>query len=181
MGLTIGSFIGAGLVMLVGVYLGVGHYLPHNNKGLTVAQQLTAAFAAASALGAIVALVVNVRRQHLQERRQTLDTDAAFTDRFREAARQLGASAPAERIAGVYAMASLTDDYPDRAEQCVDVLCGYLRLPYDPETDHLDSRTTDRIIDETVTIHESTATRPPRHPSPQHHRRGYPQPHPRRQ
>lgn len=161
MGLTIGGFITAGLVMLVGVYLGVGHYLPHKKgAGLSVAQQLTAAFAAASALGAIVALVVNVRRQDLQERRQTLETDAAFTDRFREAARQLGAAAPAERIAGVYAMASLTDDYPDRAQQCVDVLCGYLRLPYDPKTDDLDSRTTDRIVADGVTIRESTATRP---------------------
>ena len=38
------------------------------------------------------------------------------------------------RIAGVYAMAAAADESPvfSRRQQCIDVLCGYLRLPYDP-------------------------------------------------
>ena len=41
----------------------------------------------------------------------------------------------AVRIAGVYAMAGVADESstPSRRQQCIDVLCGYLRLPYDPE------------------------------------------------
>ena len=38
------------------------------------------------------------------------------------------------RIAGVYAMAGVADESTGvRRQQCIDVLCGYLRLPYSPE------------------------------------------------
>jgi hypothetical protein len=40
---------------------------------------------------------------------------------------------PAVRLAGAYAMAGLADDWPENRQTCVDVLCAYLRLPYDPE------------------------------------------------
>ncbi|MGW0359215.1 pentapeptide repeat-containing protein [Nocardia nova] len=40
----------------------------------------------------------------------------------------------AVRIAGVYAMAGVADESDGlRRQQCIDVLCGYLRLPYDPD------------------------------------------------
>ena len=39
----------------------------------------------------------------------------------------------AVRLAGVYAMAGLADDWPENRQTCVDVLCAYLRLPYDPD------------------------------------------------
>src|SRR5262249_17138299 len=41
--------------------------------------------------------------------------------------------APAVRLAGVYAMAGLVDDWPGNRQTCVDVLCGYLRMPYASE------------------------------------------------
>jgi len=38
------------------------------------------------------------------------------------------------RIAGVYAMAGVADESTGlRRQQCIDVPCGYLRLPYSPE------------------------------------------------
>src|SRR5664279_398221 len=76
--------------------------------------------------GAIVALTVAYRRQKDLE-------DGRFTERFGAAAAQLGAPTPAERLAGVYAMAGVADRYPMFAQQCIDVLCGYLRLPFDPD------------------------------------------------
>ena len=144
-------------------------------EGLTGAQRLTAAFAAATAIGAIVALVVNVRKQDLAERTaaqaeaqyaETIfrDREAAFTDRFRAASQQLGAAAPPERIAGVYAMAALADDYPDRRQQCVDVLCGYLRLPWDPDLDDLaatSTTVTDTGPDGNTTAQTTTPARRP--------------------
>ena len=30
-------------------------------------------------------------------------------------------------------MAGLADDWPENRQTCVDVLCTYLRLPYDPD------------------------------------------------
>ena len=55
-----------------------------------------------------------------------------LTDRFGKAAEQIGHMEPAVRLAGVYAMAALADEWQDREQQrqqCVDVLCGYMRLP----------------------------------------------------
>jgi len=40
---------------------------------------------------------------------------------------------PAVRVAGVYAMAGLADDWPEHRQMCVEVLCGYLRMPYEPD------------------------------------------------
>jgi len=59
--------------------------------------------------------------------------------RFAKAAEQLGHDAPAVRLAVVYAMAALADDWQaagDDAQMqvCIDVLCAYLRIPYDPDS-----------------------------------------------
>jgi len=57
-----------------------------------------------------------------------------LNERFATAAGQLGSDKPpAVRLAGVYAMAGLADDWPESRQTCVDVLCAYLRLPYDPD------------------------------------------------
>jgi hypothetical protein len=57
-----------------------------------------------------------------------------LNERFATAAVQLGDDKrPAVRLAGVYAMAGLADDWPENRQTCVDVLCAYLRLPYDPD------------------------------------------------
>lgn len=76
-------------------------------------------------IGAAILVVVAYRRQ------RDLET-ARFDDRFAAAAAQLGADTAAERLAGVYAMAALADTWEQHRQQCIDVLCGYLRLPYDP-------------------------------------------------
>jgi uncharacterized protein YjbI with pentapeptide repeats len=60
-----------------------------------------------------------------------------LNERFATAAGQLGSDQPAAvRLAGVYAMAGLADDWNfSKANQqtCVDVLCAYLRMPYEPD------------------------------------------------
>ena len=73
------------------------------------------------------------RREARADERHQLDLRQTetrmFTDRFREAAAQIGNSEPAVRLAGVYAMAALADEWAEQRQPCVDVLCGYLRLP----------------------------------------------------
>ena len=57
-----------------------------------------------------------------------------LNERFNTVAGQLSSDKPpAVRLAGVYAMAGLADDWPDHRQMCVDVLCAYLRMPYEPE------------------------------------------------
>lgn len=94
----------------------------------------------AAGVGAAVALVVAYRRAKVQEAASHRDDHASqrederlFSDRFREASDLLGHDSAAVRLAGVYALARLADDWADQRQQCVDVLCAYIRLPYDPE------------------------------------------------
>ena len=70
----------------------------------------------------------------LAAQREQLDSTLAeqrtrtLNERFAAAAGQLGSDKPpAVRLAGVYAMAGLADDWPENRQTCVDVLCGYLR------------------------------------------------------
>ncbi len=96
---------------------------------------LKLALGVVAAGGAAIALVVNYRRQQYLERDDAgkRDQTRLFTERFGAAAAQLGGDRPAVRLAGVYAMAALADEWTSNRQQCVDVLCGYLRLPYTGE------------------------------------------------
>jgi len=58
----------------------------------------------------------------------------ALAKRYQEAASQLGHDKAAVRLAGLYAMARLADDWPEQRQSCVDVLCAYLRMPTHHET-----------------------------------------------
>jgi hypothetical protein len=113
--------------------------------------QVTAAVIASSVgvltVIATVAVQISGRRatsrdtqKALEEQRKQLDRTLAeqrtrtLNERFATAAGQLGSDKPAAvRLAGVYAMAGLADDWPENRQTCVDVLCGYLRLPYEPD------------------------------------------------
>jgi uncharacterized protein YjbI with pentapeptide repeats len=57
-----------------------------------------------------------------------------LNERFATAADKLGSDKPpAVRLAGVYAMAGLADDWPENRQICVEVLCAYLRLPHESD------------------------------------------------
>jgi len=77
-------------------------------------------------------------QEALEEQRKQLDRTLAeqrtrtLNERFATAAEQLGNDKPAVRLAGVYAMAGLADDWQENRHTCVDVLCAYLRMPYKP-------------------------------------------------
>ncbi len=86
------------------------------------------ALAIAAGLGAVVALVLNYRRHKIEESQSHRDDQRLFTDRFQAAADQLGNQLAAVKLAGVHAMAQLADDWDERRQTCIDVLCGYIRL-----------------------------------------------------
>lgn len=80
------------------------------------------------------------RDRHEFEVEKRKDSDIAdLRARYAKAAEQLGHSKAAVRLAGVYAMAALADDWLTAGNDlqqkvCVDVLCAYLRMPYEPTT-----------------------------------------------
>ncbi|MFC4005372.1 pentapeptide repeat-containing protein [Prauserella oleivorans] len=96
---------------------------------------LKIALAVVAGFGGVVLLAVNLRRQRVAEAEHDLAVERgereqvqSFNERFGTAAEQLAHESPAVRIAGVYAMAGLADDWLAKRQVCVDVLCGYLRL-----------------------------------------------------
>jgi hypothetical protein len=89
-----------------------------------------AALGLAAGVGAVVALVVTTRRQRLAEAGSHRDDSRLFTERYSSSAEQLGHERAAVRLAGVYAMSRLADDWEEQRQICIDVLCAYLRMPY---------------------------------------------------
>ena len=76
------------------------------------------------------------RRATSKELDRTLAEQRTRTlnERFATAADRLGSDKPsAVRLAGVSAMAGLADDWGQNRQTCVEVLCGYLRMPYEPD------------------------------------------------
>ena len=122
--------------------------------------ELVAAIIAASVsvltlIGSVAAQIYGIRKtsrdteKTLKEQREQLDKTLreqskqldrtlaeqrarTLNERFATAADKLGSDKPpAVRLAGVYAMAGLADDWEENRQTCVDVLCAYLRLPYE--------------------------------------------------
>ncbi|WP_405429461.1 pentapeptide repeat-containing protein [Micromonospora sp. NBC_00617] len=73
------------------------------------------------------------------DERAKIETDRngvrLFNERFAKASEQLGSEKGAVRLAGVYAMAGLADDWREGRQTCIDVLCAYIRMPYTPPPD----------------------------------------------
>jgi uncharacterized protein YjbI with pentapeptide repeats len=124
----------AGLAWLAWVLLGLAGYRHHGAPALhDTVGVLQLVFATVAGAGALVALIVAYRRQKITEADSVHDRTRVFNERFTTIAAQLGDAQPAVRLAGVHAMAGLADDWKQNRQTCVDVLCAYLRLPYDPE------------------------------------------------
>ena len=86
--------------------------------------------------GAVVLVVVRHQiyseREHARAEASAAREDAKlYAERFVSAADQLGSDKAAVRLAGVYAMASLADGWQAGQQTCIDVLCGYLRMPFE--------------------------------------------------
>ena len=90
-------------------------------------------FASVAGTGALVALVVAYRWQKVAETRTAHDRTRVLAGQFITIAAQLGDDQAAVRLAGVHAMAGLADDWEENRQTCIDVLCAYLRMPYEPD------------------------------------------------
>ncbi|MBW6433085.1 hypothetical protein KZ829_04920 [Actinoplanes hulinensis] len=121
--------------------------LPETGTALSVADLysgLRISLAVVAGAGGVVALVVAYRRQRFNEAQHVVSTRAnareetkLYGERFKVASEQLGSPEAAVRLGGVYAMFSLASDWQRGRQMCVDVLCGYLRMPFEiPASDN---------------------------------------------
>lgn len=101
---------------------------------LAMDDRLKVAAGVITGIAALTALLVSYRKQLNLESTQ-------FDDDLAKAVNQLAHTSPTVRIAGVYAVAGLADRTHARRQECVDVLCGYLRVPcsLDPKDTALES------------------------------------------
>lgn len=111
------------------------------DSGLDGVQVILAILAA---LGAVFLGVYAYRRQRLQEVASARDDQVQFLSRYNAATAQIADDKAAARLAGVYAMTHLADDWHEQRQQCVDVLCAYLRMP--PTTDLGDEEVRSTIL-----------------------------------
>lgn len=105
-----------------------------------------------AALAAVLTGVYAYRKQRLSEGDAARADADQLTQRYGTAAEQLGHDKSAVRLAGVYAMARLADDWPNQRQQCIDVLCAYLRMPSDPDVG-LSEREVRATIVRTISAH----------------------------
>jgi uncharacterized protein YjbI with pentapeptide repeats len=111
---------------------------------------IAAAVGLLSLIGTLIVQIYGIRRtsrdtdaivhEQLGQQREQLERTLAeqrlrtWNERFATAVDRLGADRPpAVRLAAVYAMAGLADDWEENRQTCVDVLCAYLRMPYEPD------------------------------------------------
>jgi hypothetical protein len=71
------------------------------------------------------------RRQELEDRRTDHDRDRAADERFARAVELLGNEADQVRVGALHALAGLARTHPDYTQTVLDVLCSYLRRPFD--------------------------------------------------
>ena len=94
---------------------------------------LKATVTALTLVGAVLAGLYSYRKQLLSEGDAHRADASQLAERYTAAAEQLGHGKAAVRLAGVYALARLADDWEEQRQVCIDVLCAYLRIPYQPD------------------------------------------------
>ncbi|GAB3960123.1 hypothetical protein GCM10029978_008600 [Actinoallomurus acanthiterrae] len=101
-------------------------------------------------VGALVALVTAYRRQRVEEaageRAERIQahaeqvardnahdaTERRVTDLYCQAVEQLGHDKAAVRLGGLYSLERLAQDHPQHRQTVIDVVCAYLRMPFEP-------------------------------------------------
>ncbi|WP_143267968.1 pentapeptide repeat-containing protein [Amycolatopsis alba] len=78
--------------------------------------------------GGVVALVLTGRRQWSTEHD---NAERRLTELYVKAVEQLGSDSPAVRHGGLYALERVAQDNPDHRQVVVDVICAYLRAPFE--------------------------------------------------
>ncbi|MEV6873837.1 pentapeptide repeat-containing protein [Amycolatopsis sp. NPDC051128] len=139
--------------------LGVGGWLL-TDPATSRSDALKTGGLAGGAIVALYALWLNDRRRRVEERRQDIerkrhelesqraeqDRERVADDRFAKAVELLGHEADQVRVGALHALAGLARSRPEYTQTVLDVLCSYLRRPfehprYDPKVDREERKT----------------------------------------
>jgi Pentapeptide repeats (9 copies) len=141
------------LIVFIGVGTAVWLLVAYGHGGDQARNQLEAIKTAGTVVvgaGGGAALLLTARRQrsaeialkqkdreqaHQERVAAAAEADAAdrrITDLYTKAADQLGSDKAPVRLAGLYALARVAQNNPDQRQTIIDVMCAYLRMPYDP-------------------------------------------------
>ncbi|MEU9565538.1 hypothetical protein AB0D16_26520 [Streptomyces sp. NPDC048161] len=121
-------------------------------KPVDINDVLKATVTALTLIGAVLAALYAYRKQMLSEGDAHRADASQLADRYTAAAEQLGHDQAAVRLAGVYALARLADDWKEQRQVCIDVLCAYLRIPYEPDPTALGYRVGEREVRHTINL-----------------------------
>ncbi|WP_460958634.1 pentapeptide repeat-containing protein [Parasphingorhabdus pacifica] len=88
------------------------------------------------------------RKQDLEHRRSDHDRNRAADERFARSVELLGNEADQVRVGALHALAGLASTHPDYTQTVLDVLCSYLRRPFDHPKWSLPSETRLQITPE---------------------------------
>jgi hypothetical protein len=143
-----------------GIYLGLLALAA--SRGLDTLDVIKTTITVAGFVGAVLVGVYGYRKQRLVEGDARRADAEQLAQRYTTAAGQLGHERAAVRLAGVYAMARLADDWDDQRQVCLDVLCAYLRMPYEPDAASEKYREGEREVRHTICPHHSRSSPRPR-------------------
>ncbi|MFF1706196.1 pentapeptide repeat-containing protein [Streptomyces sp. NPDC058252] len=119
-------------------------------KPVDINDVVKATVTALTLVGAVLAGLYAYRKQLLAEGDAHRADASQLADRYTTAAGQLGHDQAAVRLAGVYALARLADDWEEQRQVCIDVLCAYLRMPYEPDPTASGHKAGEREVRHTV-------------------------------
>ena len=128
------------------IYASVHQVSAGSQNSVSLPSQAVAVILAALIAGTIGLLTSRYTiRKTLEHQRVQL-----FNERFSTASDKLGHEQASTRLAGIYALAGLADDWEAQRQTCVHVLCSYLRLPYEPNPASPDYRRGEREVRRTT-------------------------------
>lgn len=132
------------------IFLGIQGLATSDDPSVKILDLVKTTLTIAGFVAAVIAGVYAYRKQRLTEGDAHRADAQLLGDRYTAAAEQLGHEGPAVRLAGVYAMSQIADDWYARRQMCIDVLCAYLRMPYEPDPSSPAYRTGERNVRATI-------------------------------
>ena len=123
-------------VLLAGVFFGLDRALLPSARAAPELKRTLEAVKATLLIGALIGAVLTglyaYRKQQLEEASELRADAQELASRFSRATDQLGHSSAAVRLAGVFSMSALADEWEAQRQLCIHVLTAYLQVPYDP-------------------------------------------------
>jgi hypothetical protein len=136
---TLGAVIAAGIttvVVTVWLLAIAGHAAAGTARANARLDAVRTGLAVGAGVVAAFGLMLAFRRQYHQEIATDLSdrdaTERRITELYAKAAEELGSDKAPVRLAGLYALERLAQANPEHRQTVVDVICAYLRMPFEP-------------------------------------------------